>query len=100
MAGEAEQLETLVRGNRVWQALPEAAFEDARDGWVQAFALHMRARTLNSELKVAERAFAENGDERSYDRLVNLQSEIAKTDGTEVLIEGFGVSSGRPARTF
>jgi len=97
---DMQELDEHVRHNRVWQALPQAAFEDAADGWLQSLALYQRSRTLNTELKLAETAFAELGDEASYRRLVSVQSEIANSDGTEALIEGFGVVSGRPARNF
>lgn len=94
------ELDEHVRHNRVWQALPDAAFEDAADGWLQSLALYQRSRTLNTELKLAETAFAKLGDEASYHRLVSIQAEIAKSNGTEALIEGFGVSSGRPLKNF
>ena len=100
LAGELSMLESQIRYNRIWQAMSEAAFEDAREGWLQSFNLHMRSRTLNNELKSAERHFAEKGDESSYARLVHLQREVADTDGTEALIEGFGLPSGRPSRSF
>ncbi|MEM1039090.1 MAG: DNA primase [Pseudomonadota bacterium] len=100
LAKEWAELDEHVRHNRVWQALPDAAFEDAADGWLQSLALYQRSRTLNTELKLAETAFAELGDEASYRRLVSIQAEIANSDGTEALIEGFGVSSGRPLRNF
>ncbi|WP_341760123.1 DNA primase [Candidatus Endowatersipora endosymbiont of Watersipora subatra] len=97
---DLDQLERQVESSRVWQALPCAAFEDAREGWIQAYALHMRARYLNNELRLMEKNFAELGDEASYERLVGLQLEIENVDRMEGLIEGFGVSSGRPVRVF
>ena len=97
---DMEMLSRQVRENRIWQALENAAFEDARDGWQQAYALHVRSGMLRHELKVAERSFADIGDEASYERLVSVQKEIALEDGIEALIDGFGTSSGRPARNF
>jgi DNA primase len=102
-AGFGETVDALdrqLRGNRVWQTLPEAAFEDALDGWRQAHALHMRAHTLHTELKAAEGALAEEDSEQNLERLVQIRSEIARTDTVEALIEGFGIPSGRPVRTF
>ncbi|MCG6858415.1 MAG: DNA primase [Salaquimonas sp.] len=93
-------LDRQLRENRLWQALPEAAFEDALDGWRQAHALHMRTHTLNRELKAAEGALAEEDSEQNFERLVQISNELARTDTVEALIEGFGVSSGRPTRTF
>ena len=98
--GEMEMFETQVRANRIWQVLKEAAFEDARDGWLQSYNLHMRSHTLNAELKAAERAFEEFGDEESFERLVILKQELEMEAGTEALIDDFGVSSGRPTRSF
>lgn len=94
LAGMEEQL----RNNRIWQALPEAAFEDALDGWRQAYALQMRAHGLMSELHAAEKALAAEESEENFARLVRIREELAREDGTEALIEGFGVSSGRPVR--
>ncbi|MEE9313163.1 MAG: DNA primase [Rhizobiaceae bacterium] len=100
LEGEMGMFETQIRHNRIWQVLAEAAFEDAEDGWQQSVVLHMRSHTLKRELKVAELAFEELGDEKSFDRLVAIREEVSKEDGTEALIDGFGLSSGRPARSF
>lgn len=99
-SAEMNLLESQIRNNRVWQVLAEAAFEDALDGWLQALALHDRARNLSSELKAAERQFEQIGDEASFDRLVVLKRELESEQGTEALIEGFGLPSGRAARNF
>lgn len=80
--------------------LPEAAFEDARDGWRQAFHLHLKNLTLNEELKAAERALADDDSQENLDRMLQLQQELCRADGIEALIDGFGVSSGRPAKGF
>ena len=92
--------EQQLRDNRVWQALPQAAFEDAVDGWKQAYALHLRNRTLHSELKAAQSALAQDDSEENLDRLLQIRGEIERDDGTQALIEGFGVSSGRPSKGF
>ena len=63
-------------------------------------ALHDRARNLSNELRVAERQFEQHGDEASFDRLVVLKQELEREQGTEALIEGFGLPSGRTARNF
>ena len=97
---EAGLLEKQARENRVWQAMSDAAYEDALDGWKQCLALHQRSGTLHDELRIAERSFAELGDEASYERLLGIQREIALDHGTDALIEGFGLPSGRPARSF
>ena len=86
--------------NRLWQLLPPAAFEDARDGWNQAHVLHLKNQTLHRELKTAERALAENDSQENLERLLQIQQELTRADGVEALIDGFGLSSGRPARGF
>ncbi len=86
--------------NRIWQSGIEAAFEDAVDGWRQAYVLHIRQYSLNRELKSAEQALASDDSEENLQRLLHIQAEIAKDEGMEALIDGFGVSSGRPARGF
>ena len=93
-------LERQLRENRVWQALPQAAFEDAVDGWKQAFSLYLRNRTLHNELKAAEIALAQEDSEENLDILLQIRGEIERDEGTEALIEGFGVSSGRPSKGF
>ncbi len=97
---EMNMLETQIRNNRIWQAMADAAFEDARDGWLQALLLHNRARSLKAELKAAARAFDEIGDEASFYRMTHVQDELSREEGTEAIIEGFGLSSGRPASSF
>ena len=102
-AGEKELIERLeeqLRLNRVWQARVEAAFEDALDGWQQAYTLQMRAHTLHKDLKAAEAALANEDSEANLERLLQIQAEIARDEGTEALIEGFGMPSGRPSRTW
>lgn len=95
-----ERMEGQLRQNRIWQAGIDAAFEDAVEGWRQAHALHMRTHTLHRELRAAEQALASDDSDENLERLLQIQSEIAKEEGTEALIDGFGISSGRPSRTF
>lgn len=95
-----EQANRQLRDNRIWQGLADAAFEDALNGWRQAVSLHLRARQLQRELKAAETALAGEETEANFDRLVEIRNEIARGDGIEALIEGFGLSSGRPVRNY
>jgi DNA primase len=80
--------------------MPAAADRDAEEGWLQALTLHRRKRTLNKELKDAEAALASDPSEANLARMVDIQAQLAKSEGTEALIEGFGLSSGRQARVF
>ncbi|MGI9363631.1 MAG: DNA primase [Rhizobiaceae bacterium] len=97
---EMELLESQIRNNRIWQCLPEAAFEDALEGWRQALSLYERNKSLQRELRAAERAYNELGDEASFYRMTSVQAEITREEGTEALIEGFGLPSGRAPSSF
>ncbi|MEM7289315.1 MAG: DNA primase [Pseudomonadota bacterium] len=89
-----------LKAAKLWQLLPDAAFEDARDGWQQAFTLHLKNMTLHNDLKAAERALAEDDSQENLDRMLLLQQELTRSEGVEALIEGFGAPSGRPAKGF
>ncbi|WP_075996979.1 DNA primase [Salaquimonas pukyongi] len=97
-AETARQMEMQLTQNRIWQFRPDAAFEDALDGWRQAYSLHMRARSLRNELKAAEVAFSTDDSEENQERLNSIRAEIEREEGTEALIDGFGAPSGRPMR--
>jgi DNA primase len=83
-----------------WPATPAASDSDAEGGWLQALTLHRRKRTLHRELKEAEAALATDPSDANLARLVDIQNQLANSEGTEALIEGFGASSGRQARVF
>jgi DNA primase len=95
-----ERLDGLIRRGGTWQAGPAAADRDAEEGWLQAVTLHRKSRTLHKELKEAEAALASEPSDANLARMVEIQRQLANTDGTEALIDGFGASSGRPARNF
>ena len=81
-------------------AEPAAADRDAEEGWLQALTLHRRQGTLHKELREAEAALAGEASDPNLARLVDIQNQLARSEGTEALIEGFGASSGRQARVF
>lgn len=89
----------LVRKARQWPALETAALEDARDALAQALHLQRSARTLHRELKAAETALATDPTDENYRHLVEVQAQLRDVQATEALIDGFGVSSGRVARS-
>jgi DNA primase len=43
-------------------------------------------------------ALGQDNSETNYTRLLDVKARLSSLDGTEALIEGFGASSGRPAR--
>ena len=94
-----ERAVSLLRKARQWTALEEAAIEDARDAFAQTLHLHRSARTLHKELKQAEAALATDPTDENYRHLVEIQAQFRDVQATEALIEGFGVSSGRAARS-
>ena len=67
---------------------------------MQALTLHRRRRALHKDLKDAEAALAEEPSEANLARLVDIQKQMASSEGTEALVEGFGASSGRQPRVF
>ncbi len=81
-----------------WPARAGAAIEDVSSWWRQVLTLHHRNRTLNRELKAAERALGEEPSEQNFAWLLDVQGRLAAIEGTEASIEGFGVLSGRPVR--
>lgn len=95
-----EKLDQQVKQNRVWQIDIMAGFEDALDGWLQSYTLHVRNHTLHRELKAAELALANDDSDENLERMLQIQSEIARDEGMDALIDGFGVSSGRPIKGF
>lgn len=102
MAEIVDQLEGQMRQLRLWQALSDAAPEDAREGFLQAFSLQQRTRALKKQKNELERDIAgatEDGDEASVPALLSalreVQIEIERLESQEAIIEGFGVLSGR-----
>jgi DNA primase len=61
--------------------------------------LHRQWHSLTKELKEAEQALGADGSEANYLRLRDVKTRLSGVEGTEALIEGFGASSGRPARS-
>jgi len=81
-----------------WPAREGAASDDIRQWWTHVLILHRKNRTLNKELKEAERALGDEPSEQNFARLQDVQGRLSAIDGTEASIEGFGASSGRPGR--
>ncbi len=106
---EAAGFDTLLRGldqqirnSRLWTATAEAAPEDAREGYLQALALHKRTRALLWQRHELERELAvatEEGDDERVPQILRalqeVQMETVRMENQEAIIEGFGVLSGR-----
>ena len=81
-----------------WPARPGAGEADVSRWWAHIVTLHRKARTLNRELKDAERALGDDPSEANLAWIRDVQNRLAALEGTEALIEGFGASSGRLTR--
>ncbi|MGQ3275771.1 MAG: DNA primase, partial [Shinella sp.] len=86
----------------LWTATVEAAPEDAREGYLQALALHKRTRALLWQRRELERELAVSTEEGDGERvpqilraLQEVQQETVRLENQEAIIEGFGVLSGR-----
>jgi DNA primase len=84
----------------VWGVQPEAAPDDVLLTWKQLLTLHRQGHSLLKELKEAESALGQDNSKANLDWLNDVRARLSAIDGTEALIEGFGASSGRAARTF
>ncbi|HEY0147031.1 MAG: DNA primase [Methylovirgula sp.] len=79
----------------LWIVSPEAADSDAEEALKQALALHHKMRALNSELHSAQDALAQDASEVNLARLLDIREQLSALTGTEAMIEGFGMASGR-----
>jgi DNA primase len=93
------RIERSITSPSVWGALSQAAPDDVLLTWKQLVALHRQWHSLTRELKDAELALGQDNTEANYARLLDVKARLSTLDGTEALIEGFGASSGRPARS-
>src|SRR6478735_1146531 len=62
---------------------PESVFDSIH----QAIVLHHRARTLNSELRAAERALADDATEANFAWIKDVKARLETIDGTEAMSE-------------
>ena len=100
LADMLDRVDKAITTTSVWGLQPEAAPEDVLLTWKQLVALHRQWHSLIKELKDAELALGQESTEANYSWLQDVKARLSVIDGTEALIEGFGVSSGRPARSF
>jgi DNA primase len=92
------RLEAPLSHGADWPARADAAPEDVRPWWTHVVTLHRKSRSLNKELKDAERALAEDAGDANLNWLRDVQGRLAALEGTEASIEGFGALSGRKVR--
>jgi DNA primase len=94
-----QRVEGAITTPAVWGARPGAAPDDVLQTWKQLVALHRQWHSLLRELRDAELALGQDNTEANYSWLRDVKARLSAIDGIEALIEGFGVPSGRPART-
>jgi len=99
LAEAIARIEAAITTNSVWGAGAEAAPDDVLTTWGQLIGLHRQWHSLIKELKDAEWALGQEASESNYLRLVDVKARLARMEGTEALIEGFGASSGRNVRS-
>ena len=95
-----DRVEAAITHSSDWPARAGAAAEDVEQWWTHVVTLHRKQRTLNRELKEAERALGEDPTDANLAWLRDVQDRLSALDGSEALIEGFGLPSGRAARGF
>ena len=93
------RVEAAITHSSDWPAKSGASPEDVAQWWAHVVTLHRKQRTLNRELKDAEHALGEEPTDANLAWLRDVQGRLSALDGTEALIEGFGLSSGRSARS-
>jgi DNA primase len=93
------RIERTITTPSVWGARSQAAATDVLLTWKQLVVLHRQWHSLTRELRDAETALGQDNTETNYARLRDVKARLSSLDGTEALIEGFGASSGRPARS-
>jgi DNA primase len=90
----AERLAARVRPGDRWALDPDADPVRLEDALRQAITLHHRARTLNSELRAAERALAAEESEANLAWLREVQNQLSSAEGAEADLDDGPVGRG------
>ncbi len=90
-----DRLDVQAKHLNDWFLDPGAAQDDARTGLHQMIALHHKTVTLDRELRAAEAAFVSEPTEENFNALVSVRDQLSMTAGSEAIVAGFGVASGR-----
>jgi DNA primase len=94
-----ERIGRTITTPSVWGAGPQGGESDVLLTWKQLLALHTQWHSLTRELRESEAALGQDNTEANYARLRDVKSRLSSLEGTEALIEGFGASSGRAAKS-
>ena len=99
LSGVLSRVESAITHTSDWPARSGASPDDVGQWWTHVVTLHRKQRTLNRELKDAERALGEEPTDVNFAWLRDVQDRLSALDGSEAQIEGFGLSSGRMSRS-
>ena len=99
LSGVLSRVEAAITHTSDWPAKSGASPDDVGQWWTHVVTLHRKQRTLNRELKDAERALGEEPTDANLAWLRDVQGRLSALDGSEAQIEGFGLSSGRMSRS-
>ncbi len=97
LGAELARLDGSITHRSDWPAQAGTAADDVAQWWAHVVTLHRKSRTLNRELKDAERALGEDPTDANLAWLRDVQARLSALEGFEAQIEGFGASSGRAA---
>jgi DNA primase len=86
-----ERIVSLVRPGDRWMLDVHADRLRLEDALRQAITLHRRSRTLHSELRAAERAFAAEDNEANLAWLREVQNQLSSVEGAEADPDGGSV---------
>ena len=89
------RIEAAITHTSDWPVGAGTATGDVVQWWTHVVTLHRKKRTLNKELKDAERALGEEPTDANLAWLRDVQARLTALDGSEAQIEGFGALSGR-----
>ena len=78
-----------------WHLRADVAANDADHVLQQALTLHRKMQALHKDLKVAERALAQDANEKTFAELQDIRERLSTLSGMEATVEGFGTRSGR-----
>ncbi|MBK3424394.1 DNA primase, partial [Methylobacterium sp. IIF4SW-B5] len=92
LTAAAGRIAGLVRPGDRWLLDPHADPVRLEDAFQQAVILHRKAGTLHSELRAAERAFAEAETEANQAWLFDLRNQLSAVEAAEVGSEANGVT--------
>ena len=90
------RVETAAERLPHWHLRADAAASDADQVLQQALTLHQKTEALHKQLKVAERALAQDANEKTFAELQDIRERLSTLSGMEATVEGFGTNSGRP----